>query len=102
VGERRGADRRRGMMREMQREARVEFERTQQSDSGGQEHASKADREGIPAGHRLEAAARDRDEATRRQSDAEKLRVPRGDAITGGGGDVTRGPAAPEPAAPEK
>ncbi len=52
VGERRGADRRRGMMREMQKEARIEFERAQQSDSGGQEHASKADREGIPMQHR--------------------------------------------------
>jgi hypothetical protein len=93
MGERRGIDDRKGSMRELQREARAEFERAQRSDTGGQEHASRADREGIPAERRpIEAATRDVDRATAEQSDAERLRMPRGDAITGGGGNVTRGP----------
>jgi hypothetical protein len=37
----------RDMMRGMRKQARAEFERTQQGDSGGQEHASRADREGV-------------------------------------------------------
>jgi hypothetical protein len=103
MGKRRGVDERRGSMRELQREARAEFEQTQQHDSGGQEHASRADREGIPAEHRrLEAAARDRDRATREQSDADRLRLPHGDAVTGGGGNMTRGPPPPGPAEPEE
>jgi hypothetical protein len=93
MGERRKIDDRKGSMRELQREARAEFERAQQSDTGGQEHASRADREGIPPGRRpIEAATRDARRATAAQSDAERLRRPRGDAVTGGGGNVTRGP----------
>jgi hypothetical protein len=68
-------------MRELQREAREEFQRTERSDTGGQEHASRDDREGIPAERRpVEAATRDVDRATAEQSDAERLRVPRGDS----------------------
>jgi hypothetical protein len=49
MGARRGVDERRGSMRELQREARREHQEREQHDSGGQEHASRAEREGIPA-----------------------------------------------------
>ena len=91
----------RDAMRALRKEARAEFDRSEQSDTGGQEHASRADREGIPAKHRpLEAAAQDCDRATRQQTDAGALRKPRGDAVTGDGGNMTRGPTPPGPGEP--
>ncbi len=91
----------RDVTRGMRKEVRAEFEAAEANDTGGQEHASRDDREGIPAGHRpREVAASGPDRATREQSDADALRVPRGDAGTGGGnaagGRGPRGPGEPE------
>jgi hypothetical protein len=91
-----------GPLRELERETRRELQDAEQHDTGGQEHASRADREGIPAERRpVEAATRDVDRVPREQSDADRLRAPRGDAVTGAGGNMTRGPTPPGPAEPE-
>ncbi|HEX9309098.1 MAG TPA: hypothetical protein VF894_16510 [Anaeromyxobacter sp.] len=91
----------RDLLRALRKEARAEFDRSEGSDTGGQEHASRADREGIPPEHRpVEAAAEDRDRASREQTDAGTLRMPRGDAATSGGGNRTRGPTPPGPGEP--
>ena len=93
----------RDAMRGLRKEAREEFEAEEAADTGGQEHASRADREGIPAEHRpREVAAAGPDRATREQSDAGALRVPRGDAATGPGGEASRGPGPGGPGEPQE
>jgi hypothetical protein len=89
-------------MRGLSKEAQSEFERDETHDAGGQEHASRADREGVPADRRpVEAATRVISRSTREQSEADVLRKPRrSPPITGGGGNMTGGPPAPAPADP--
>jgi hypothetical protein len=85
----------RDLMRGMRKEARSEFDATEASDTGGQEHATRDDREGVAAGRRTgEKDARRADRASRDQSAAAQ-RVPRGDAATGGGGNAARSETAP-------
>jgi hypothetical protein len=97
MGESRDANDPRDTMRGMRKEAEAEFEREQQGDTGGQEHASREDREGRPASRRpVEAATRDQTRATRQGDDSAAQRVPRGGAATGGGSTAARG----EPAEP--
>jgi hypothetical protein len=98
MGTSRDANDPRDELRAMNKQARGEFEREQESDTGGQEHASRADREAVPAERReVEAATRDTSRTTRAQDDEGALRVPRGDAATGGGGGRTAGPIAQPP-----
>ncbi len=89
------------LLRGLRKQERAEFDREEAEDTGGQEHASREDREGIPAERRaVERAAEGSARSTEEQSDADALRVPRGDAVTGGGGQATRGPPpkiGPEP-----
>lgn len=86
----------RDLMRGMRREALAEEQEEQQHDSGGQEHATAAERQGQGASTAERETAREIARTTRQQSDADALAVPRGDAATGGGGSATRG----EPQAP--
>lgn len=98
MGKRRGADERRGPMRGLAEEAREEFRRAEQADTGGQEHASRADREGASAPRPHEAGAGDRARAAPERSGAEGRRVPRGD----GGGGAARGATPPGRGEPEE
>lgn len=85
MGESRDANDPRDAMRGMRREAQAEFEREEATATGGQEHASREEREGLPASRRHagrgeEATTR----PTREQSDSEALRKAHGDPVTGG------------------
>ncbi len=78
MGESRDQNDPRDLLRAMNKEERAEFEGEEAEDTGGQEHASRADREGRPAGRRpVEAAAEGSARATREQEDAAPTRVPR-------------------------
>jgi hypothetical protein len=57
MGTSRDANDPRDQLRAMNKEARAEFERDEVDDTGGQEHASRADREGAPARPRQADAA---------------------------------------------
>ena len=60
MGESRDANDPRDQLRGLSKEERAEFERDEANDTGGQEHASREDREGLPGGRRsVEAAAAD-------------------------------------------
>lgn len=59
MGESRDANDPRDLLRAMNKEARREFEGTEQADTGGQEHASRADRDRVPP---RERPAADKDE----------------------------------------
>ncbi len=90
----------RDAMRAMRKEAREELERAEAEQTGGQEHASRDDRAGVPEARRdpaLEADTEELDEVTREQSDADVLRVPKGDPVAGGGGDAAGGPPSTAP-----
>jgi hypothetical protein len=52
MGESRDANDPRDELRAMNKQARSEFEREQEGDTGGQEHASRADRDALPAERR--------------------------------------------------
>lgn len=93
MGESRDVNDPRDAMRGMRKEAEVEQEWSEQHDTGGQEHATAAERRGEAASVESpdEAeTAREIARATRQQSEADRLAVPRGEAVTGGGGNVTR------------
>lgn len=92
MGESRDANDPRDAMRAMRKEARAEFERDEADDTGGQEHASRADREGIPAPRREPGEGTGSARSTREQSDEDTLRAPRGDPSSGGGGNQAGGP----------
>ncbi len=78
MGESRDANDPRELLRGLTKETRAEFEGEEADDTGGQEHASRADREGRAAGRRPdEAAAEGSTRATREQDDAAPMRVPR-------------------------
>lgn len=73
MSESRDANDPRDAMRGLRKEAREEFEREEARDTGGQEHASREEREGVAAARSpADAAAR-----PRAASDAGALRVPR-------------------------
>ncbi len=94
MGDSRDANDPRTPMKALQREADEELEFEEQHDTGGQEHASRAEREGKAAAAESpqeQATAEEIARVTREQSDADALAVPRGDAVTGGGGNATRG-----------
>ncbi len=94
MGESRDANDPRDQMRGMRKEVRAEQEGEEQHDTGGQEHASGAERRGeaASAGSPAEAEMdREAARATLDQSDADALAVPRGDPVTGGGGNATTG-----------
>ncbi len=93
MGESRDVNDPRDQMRGMRKEVRAEQEGTEQRDTGGQEHATAAERRGEAASvESLDEAEMDREaaRATQDQSDADALAVPRGDAGTGGGGNAGR------------
>ncbi len=101
MAESRDANDPRKAMRALRREVQEELEGEQQHDTGGQEHASLAERRGEAAAAESPAeaeTAREIGRATREQSDAGALAVPRGDAATGGGGNATRS----EPPVPDE
>ncbi len=80
----------RDAMRAMRKEERADLERAEAEQTGGQEHASRDDREGAPEARRdpaLEADAEELERVTREQSDADALRVPKGEQAPGEGGD---------------
>jgi hypothetical protein len=83
MGESRDANDPRDAMRGMRKEAQAEFEREEASTTGGQEHASREEREGLPASRRHagqgeEATTR----STREQSRSEPPKA-HGDPVTG-------------------
>ena len=85
MSESRDANDPRDLLRAMNKEERAEFEGDEADDTGGQEHASGAAREGTPPGRRrpVEAATGGSTRARRDQDDAGALRVSRGDEGTG-------------------
>lgn len=103
MSESRDANDPRDALRALRKEARSEFDEAEAGDSGGQEHASERDREGVPGRERTaEARASGADRATRAKGDADRLRVPRGDPATGAGGDQASGPTASGPGEPHE
>jgi hypothetical protein len=52
MGESRDANDPRDQLRAMNKQARAEFEREEEGDTGGGEHASRAEREGVPVKRR--------------------------------------------------
>jgi hypothetical protein len=100
MGESRDSNDPRDAMGAMRKEAQAEFEREEARATGGQEHASREEREGLPASRREAGAGAGAGEeaisrSTREQSDAEMPRKPHGDPVTGGGGNAAGGaPAA--------
>lgn len=85
MGESRDANDPRDLLRAMNKEARREFEEAEQSDTGGQEHASRAERDRSPARGRDDGAlGAGAERATRAQPDAGRPRTPGGDQATGG------------------
>ncbi len=98
MGESRDVNDPRDQMRGMRKEVRAEQEGTEQRDTGGQEHASAAERRGEAASvESPDEAELDREaaRATLDQSDADALTVPRGEAVTGGGNDSRGEPPMP-------
>ncbi|HYD39358.1 MAG TPA: hypothetical protein VEB43_00885 [Anaeromyxobacter sp.] len=77
----------------MRREALQEHDWEVQHDTGGQERASPGQRRGETLSPEEEEHAREIARTTAQQSDADALAVPRGDAVTGGSGNQTRGEA---------
>ncbi len=74
----------RDLLRAMNKEARAEFEGAEMTDTGGQEHASRSDREGAPEGqHEREGAGR----VARPAPGRDDSEAPRGPD----GGEVARG-----------
>ncbi len=96
MSESRDANDPRDAMRGMRKEARAEFEREEAGDTGGQEHATGADREGAPAARRPEEQAAEPARQADASSDAGALRVPRQAPIDDAGG-VAPGPPGGEP-----
>jgi hypothetical protein len=95
MGESRDSNDPRDAMAAMRKEAQAEFEREEASATGGQEHASREEREGLPASRRRAGAGEEAvSRSTREQSDAEMLRKPHGDPLTGAGGNAAGGPPA--------
>lgn len=84
----------RDAMRQMSKETRAELERAEAGQTGGQEHASPPDRAGPAVARAEEEQGEEIDRVTAEQSDADVLRVPRGDPVTGGGGNMAGGPSA--------
>ncbi len=82
----------RDAMRGMRKETEEDLERAEAGQTGGQEHAGPADRQGVRPHDELEASVEKIAELGREQSDADALRVPRGDPVTGGGGNMAGGP----------
>lgn len=81
MGESRDSHDSRKLMRGMQSEVEAEFESDEMGDTGGVEHQSRLDREGVPAERRpVEVATRGITEVTREQDDSDVLRVPAGEA----------------------
>ena len=96
MGESRDAKDPRDTMRGMRKEAQAEFERDEASATGGQERASREEREGLPASQRRGSAGEEAiSRSTREQSDAEMLRKPHGDPVTGSGGNAAGGTPSP-------
>ncbi len=92
MGESRDVDDPRDAMRGMRKEAREEFERQESGDTGGQEHASRAEREGVDAaGDEVERTMDASSRVTEERSDADASRVPREAPIADAGG-VAPGP----------
>lgn len=84
MGESRDANDPRDLLRALNKEARAEFEEAETADTGGQEHANQADREGEEEAHREAARAAGR--AARRveqQGEAAAHAPEGGDAPTG-------------------
>jgi hypothetical protein len=54
MGESRDANDPRDLLRGLRKEAEEEFEREERHDSGGQEHADRSGREGLPSKERAE------------------------------------------------
>lgn len=96
MSESRDANDPRDAMREMRKEARAEFEREEAGDTGGQEHASRADREGTPAERRPEEQAAEPARKPHASMDPEALRAPGGAPVEDAGG-VAPGPPDGEP-----
>jgi hypothetical protein len=78
----------RDMMRGMRKEAQAEFDREEAGTTGGQEHASRAEREGTAPRREAQPDAGSTSRSAREQPDAS-----RGDPATGGG--ATSAPAEP-------
>lgn len=93
MAERRDANDPRDAMSGMRREALQEHDREVPHDTGGQERATAGERRGEALSPEEEERVREIARTTRQQSDAGALAVPRGDAVTGGGGNRTRGEA---------
>lgn len=89
----------RDLMRGMRKEARSEFDATEASDTGGQEHASRDDRDGVGAGRRAGEKSAGAARASREQSGAA---AQRGDAATVGGGNAARGETPPAKGEPRE
>ena len=85
MGESRDANDPRDAMRAMRKEAQAEFEREETKATGGQEHASREEREGLPASRRRAPGEEAVSRSTREQSDAEAPRKPQGDPLSEGG-----------------
>ncbi len=71
MGTSRDANDPRDLLRAMNKEERVEFEEMELDDTGGQEHATRAEREGGPRGRRdadAAAAATERESRPRARS----------------------------------
>ena len=78
MAESRDANDPRDAMRGLRKEERAEFDAEEGADTGGQEHATRAEREGGGAERRpREAAPSEVDRATHEQSDADASRTPR-------------------------
>ena len=70
MGTSRDANDPRDQLRAMNKEARAEFEGDEVDDTGGQEHASREDREGVPAArHEADAATEEAAGAARQGKD---------------------------------
>jgi hypothetical protein len=95
MGTSRDANDARDQLRAMNKEARAEFEDEETRDTGGAEHASRAEREGVPAKRRA-AGDTGSSRATREQDDADALRVPGGGGA-GGAEAETGATAEPRP-----
>jgi len=93
MAESRDANDPRDTMSGMRREALQEHDWEVQHDTGGQERTSPGQRRGENLSPEEEAHAREIARTTRQQSDSDALAVPRGDAVTGAGGNQTRGEA---------
>ena len=93
MAESRDANDPRDTMSEMRRQALREQDEQVQQDTGGQERATAGQRRGEAVSPEEAEHTREIARSTAQQSDADALAVPRGDAVTGGGGNQTRGEA---------